>query len=163
MLADRLSLYVQAYTAYSSVRPFGSTVILGAIDNAEGGSGLCEADGKESSSSKQPTRLPHLYMIEPSGVSWGYKGCAAGKGRQLAKTEIEKLIDQLEGMSLLEAVNHAARIIHLTHDEAKDKDFELEISWIGPETGYKHQFVPKEILDEANRLAKEALQSRMDY
>lgn len=45
-LADRLGLYVQAYTLYSSVRPFGCSTILGGIDK----------DG------------PTIYVIEPSGV-----------------------------------------------------------------------------------------------
>lgn len=48
MLADRLALYMQAYTLYGSVRPFCATMLVGAVD----------ADG------------PHLYMIEPSGVCW---------------------------------------------------------------------------------------------
>ena len=30
-------------------------------------------------------------MIEPSGVSFGYYGCAVGKGQQAAQSEIEKL------------------------------------------------------------------------
>lgn len=46
MIAGRLGLYAQAYTLYSSVRPFGVSAILGAIDN----------DG------------PQLYVVEPSGV-----------------------------------------------------------------------------------------------
>jgi 20S proteasome subunit alpha 7 len=32
-----------------------------------------------------------LYMIDPSGVSYGYWGCAIYKARQAAKTEIEKI------------------------------------------------------------------------
>jgi 20S proteasome subunit alpha 7 len=47
-LTDRLGLYVQAYTLYSSVRPFGCCTILGGIDK----------DG------------PSIYVIEPSGVSY---------------------------------------------------------------------------------------------
>lgn len=34
---------------------------------------------------------PSLYMVEPSGVAWGYYGCAAGKGKQPAQSELEKL------------------------------------------------------------------------
>lgn len=34
---------------------------------------------------------PELFMVEPSGVSWGYHGCAIGKGQQAATSEIEKL------------------------------------------------------------------------
>ena len=45
-ITDRIGLYVQAYTLYSSVRPFGISSILGAVDK----------DG------------PQLYVIEPSGV-----------------------------------------------------------------------------------------------
>lgn len=41
--------YAQAYTLYSSVRPFGVTAIIGGMDE-EGG--------------------PGLWMVEPSGVGW---------------------------------------------------------------------------------------------
>lgn len=38
----------------------------------------------------------------------GYRGCAIGKGRQLAKTEIEKL--KLDEMTAQEALVEAARM-----------------------------------------------------
>jgi 20S proteasome subunit alpha 7 len=48
--------YVQAYTLYSSVRPFGVTAIVGGWDS--------EADlGAKAGG-------PGLYMIEPSGLYW---------------------------------------------------------------------------------------------
>jgi len=140
MLADRVGGYCQAFTLYGSVRPFGLSSILGGIDKLSG---------------------PELYCIEPSGVYWGYRGCAIGKGRQLAKTEIEKL--KLEEMTCREAVDEAARIIHTVHDEAKDKDFELELSWISTaETGGRHLSVPKELIAEAERKAKEGLAAEME-
>lgn len=43
------------------------------------------------------------------------------------------------------------------HDDAKDKEFELELSWICEESKGFHQIVPKEIADEAEALAKAAL------
>ena len=52
-LSDRLSLYVQAYTLYSSVRPFGCSTILGGIDK----------------------NGPSIYVIEPSGVFYVRRGC----------------------------------------------------------------------------------------
>ncbi|KAN0126651.1 20S proteasome subunit [Russula decolorans] len=134
-LSDRLSLYVQAYTLYSSVRPFGCSTILGGVDK----------DG------------PSIYVIEPSGVFYGYHGAAIGKGRQLAKTELEKL--KLSELSTREAVFEAARIIHLVHDDAKEKEFELELSWIGDETNGRHLPVPKDLFEEADRTAKEALEN----
>ena len=68
-------------------------------------------------------------------------------------------------MTLDQAVNEAARIVYKCHDENKDKDFELEMAWIGPQTkGGKGQveMVPKEMQAEAERLAKEALDADME-
>ncbi|KAI8072931.1 nucleophile aminohydrolase [Gongronella butleri] len=137
-IADRLGQYVSAYTLYSSVRPFGVGTIVGSM-----------TDG-----------VPSLYMIEPSGLYWGYHGCAVGKGKSVAKTEIEKL--KLDEMTVREAVNEITRIIYTCHDDAKDKDFELELSWICAESHSKHQFVPKDVKDEAERLAKAALDDEME-
>ncbi|EJU06296.1 proteasome subunit alpha type-3 [Dacryopinax primogenitus] len=137
-LADRVGLYVQAYTLYSSVRPFGISALLAAHDKTG----------------------PVLYVVEPSGVFYGYHGAAVGKGRQLAKTELEKL--DLPNMTARQAVFEAARIIYLVHDDAKDKDFELELSWIGAETDYKHAPVPKDLAVEADAKAKEALNEGME-
>jgi len=131
-VADRLGLYVQAYTLYSSVRPFGISTILGAVDDAG----------------------PALFVVEPSGVFFGYNGAAVGKGRQLAKTELEKL--KLSELSLKEAVMEAARIIHLVHEDV-EKEFELEMSWIGSESNNLHVPVPKDLSDEADAQAKAAL------
>ena len=49
--------------------------------------------------------------------------------------------------------------IYLVHDDAKEKDFELELSWVGTETNGIHQPVPKDLYDEASRKAKEALET----
>ena len=55
----------------------------------------------------------------------------------------------------------AARIIYLAHEDSKDKEFELEITWIssldGPTKG-QHQEVPKDLLEEAEAAAKKALE-----
>ena len=49
----------------------------------------------------------------------------------------------------------------MAHDDNKDKNFELEMTWIsslsGPTKG-RHQPVPKELLDEAERLAKKHME-----
>ncbi|KAF8211310.1 20S proteasome subunit [Mycena galopus ATCC 62051] len=134
-IADRIGQFVQMYTLYSSVRPFGISTILGAVDK----------DG------------PALYVVEPSGVFFGYHGAAVGKGRQLAKTELEKL--KLSELTAREAVIEAARIIYLVHEDAKEKEFELEMSWIGPETNGLHVAVPKDLFAEAEGKAKEALEA----
>ncbi|GJJ07283.1 hypothetical protein Clacol_001483 [Clathrus columnatus] len=150
-ITDRLSLYVQAYTLYSSVRPFGISSILGTVDKTG----------------------PVLYVVEPSGIFYGYHGAAIGKGRQIAKTELEKL--KLADLTTREAVIEAARMygvrshisrlkfllltrIYLVHEDVKDKEFELEMSWIGPETQGRHLSVPKELKDEAEKKARESVE-----
>lgn len=138
-LIDRLGNYVQAYTCYNSVRPFGVSAIIGGVDD----------DGA------------HLYMIDPSGTYWGYRGAATGKGRQSAKNELEKL--ELESLDAREAVKEAARIIYLAHEDNKDKDFEIEISWVSKsETNGLHQFVPEDLLEEAKEYAEQKLNEDED-
>ncbi|KAF9730814.1 hypothetical protein PMIN02_011651 [Paraphaeosphaeria minitans] len=165
-LADRMGSYVQAYTLYSSVRPFGVTAIIGGWDSeaelpvdGQVGSGPNVGSGGKKDGAKHGG--PYLYMIEPSGLYWGYYGAATGKGRQIAKSELEKLhLDEGE-LSLEEGVKEAARIIYIAHDDNKDKEFELEMTWISSTTGPtkgRHEEVPKELREEAERLAKKALE-----
>ncbi|XP_063978232.1 proteasome subunit alpha type-3 [Diachasmimorpha longicaudata] len=137
-LNERVAMYMHAYTLYSAVRPYGCSVILGAY----------ETDG------------PAMYMIDPSGVSYGYFGCAVGKAKQSAKTEIEKL--KLADMTCRELVKEAARIIYLVHDELKDKQFELEMSWVGAHTNGKHERIPHEIKTEAEAKARQAMAEDSD-
>jgi 20S proteasome subunit alpha 7 len=83
----RVAAYLlQSYTLYGHMRPFGSSVLLASIDKTG----------------------PQLYMIEPSGLSYGYLGVAIGKGRLAAKTEIEKL--KLSQMTCREAVDAIAKM-----------------------------------------------------
>ncbi|KAI5443541.1 Phosphoprotein associated with glycosphingolipid-enriched microdomains 1, partial [Lathyrus oleraceus] len=133
-LADRVASYVHLCTLYWWLRPFGCGVILGGYDR----------DG------------PQLYMVEPSGVSYRYFGAAIGKGRQAAKTEIEKL--KLADLTCRQGVIEVAKIIYGVHDEAKDKDFELEMSWVCEESNRQHEKVPEELLEEAKTAAKAALE-----
>merc|ERR1719253_1577737 len=97
-----------------------------------------------------------LHMVEPSGLSYRYFGCALGKGRQSAKTEIEKL--KLSEMTCRQALKEIAKIIHTLHDESKDKPFELEMSWLCEETGWQHQIVPQALVTEAEETAKKELE-----
>lgn len=92
ILSDRLSGYVQAYTCYGSVRPFGVSSLVAGVDKTG----------------------PRLFCVEPSGVFYGYRACAVGKGKALAKTELEKVVakeaDGAEGISCREAVMEIARM-----------------------------------------------------
>ncbi|MCJ1276859.1 hypothetical protein MMC21_004666 [Puttea exsequens] len=165
-LADRMGHYVQAYTLYSSVRPFGVTAIIGGWDSeaeigVDGQVGAGPSIGAGGKVLGTKTGGPGLYMIEPSGLYWGYYGAATGKGRQAAKAELEKLNLAAGNLSLEAGVKEAARIIYVAHEDSKDKEFELEMTWIsdidGPTKG-KHEEVPKAILDKAEKAAKKSME-----
>ena len=49
------------------------------------------------------------------------------------------------------------KIIYIVHDGVKDKAFELELSWVGELTKGRHEIVPKDISEEAEKCAKEPL------
>jgi len=138
ILCDRISGFMQAYTLYGHLRPFGVSVALATWDS----------DGAQ------------LHMVDPSGLSFGYFGTAIGKGKQAAKGELEKL--KLSEMTVKQAVNEVAKIIYQVHDDVKDKEFELELSWICAESNYQHQMVPKSVYAEAVKYAKAALEEDME-
>ena len=94
---------------------------------------------------------PKLYCIEPSGTSYGYWGCAAGKAKQAAKTEIEKI--NLKEKECKDLIKEAAKIIYQVHDEVKDKMFELELSWVTAATGGVHQ-VGLDYIDTGCRIGR---------
>jgi len=172
-LADRMGAYVQLYTVTNAVRPFGISALIAGWDSeldlpvdGQVGSGPSVGAGGKKENIKRGG--PFLYMVEPSGTFWGYYAAAAGKGRQSAKSELEKLklgAANDDCISLLEGVKEAARIIYVAHEDNKDKEFELEMTWISNATGPtkgRHQHVPKDILDEAERLAKKSLEGDDD-
>jgi 20S proteasome subunit alpha 7 len=141
ILAERLGLFMHAYTLYWSIRPFGCAVLLGCVD--------------------PDTKEPSLFCVDPSGIAHKYRGQAIGKGRMAAKTEIEKLLGKAEGVTCEKALVDVARILHKVHDE-KDRDFELEVSWICPATNYQHSVVNPEVLKVAEDEAKRILEAEDD-
>lgn len=62
-------------------------------------------------------------------------------------------------------MREAAKIIYVAHEDNKDKDFEIEMTWVsglrGPTKG-KHVEVPKELREEAEKLAKKHLEGDED-
>lgn len=139
ILAERIGLFVHAYTLYWSIRPFGCSVLLGCVD--------------------KDTKKPSLFCIDPSGLVYKYTGTAIGKGKQAAKTEIEKLLaNGPSGVTCQEALVQVAKILHKVHDE-KDKDFELEASWICPASNFEHSVVPTEMLKAAEAEAKRMIEA----
>jgi 20S proteasome subunit alpha 7 len=135
VLAHRLASVVHAYTR-GYYRPFGCSIVVAGYD----------ADLKDH----------QVYQIEPNGTMFRYYGCAMGKGKQAAITEIEK--NKFFEMNCRDALKQIAKTMYILHDEVKDKPFELEMSWCCEESGWKHSMVSKEIRDEAQAWAKQKIE-----
>jgi len=137
VLNTRISNMMHNYTLFWTVRPFGTSVLLASY--AEEG--------------------PQLYSVDPSGVSYRYFATAIGKGKNGAKSQLEKL--DLTTLTAREAVTEAAKVIYSQHDPSKEKPIELEISWVCDESNKLHQLVPPTLHAEAVAAAK-AYREAMD-
>ena len=105
VLADRMAHYYHLFTLYWSVRPFGASVILATKDS----------NGY------------HMYVLEPSGECHKMNGCAIGKNKAAAKTEIEKL--KFGEVLAKDCVKELARVIYIKFTTRKIRI--LSASWDG--------------------------------
>jgi len=99
-------------------------------------------------------------MVEPSGVQYRYKGCAVGKSKQAAKTEIDKL--DLSNMTVEEGLKWISFIINVIREDEKDKPFEFEAGWISKDTNWEFELVSKKTRDEASAWAKKKVEEMDD-
>lgn len=141
VLVERMGQYAHYFTLHGALRPFGASVVLGGYD----------MDLQQCS----------LHLLEPSGASYQFYGVATGKGKQVAKTELEKLnLHRAPKIALSDAVNQVARILTLLHKENKDTDgkpMALELSWICEASKWKHVAIPKNVMAAAETWANEQL------
>mmetsp|Transcript_10155 Transcript_10155/g.35579 ORF Transcript_10155/g.35579 Transcript_10155/m.35579 type:complete len:261 (-) Transcript_10155:84-866(-) len=137
VLADRMAMYLHAHTCYWYLRVFGASMLIAGYDDVK--------------------KTHELYMAEPSGHCYRYFGAAIGKGARAAKSEIEKY--KFADMTVEEALVPMAKILHTTHDEMKDKPFELEMSWLSESTGWQHEPVPRERIEAADKTAKSEIEA----
>lgn len=112
VLAERIALFMHAYSLYWHVRPFGATCILGGLQ-ADPATGYKQFKGE-------------VYSIDPSGCCSRYTGTAAGQNRPSAKTELEKLpLQELDTQGLGEEL---ARMLLVLREEGQaEAKTELEL------------------------------------
>lgn len=124
IIAERLANVAQMNTLYSSQRPYGSAVILASHDIMKG---------------------PTLWMIEPSGSCFQYYGCAAGRGRQLARNEIEK--GNFRELTVDQALPRVAKLLLKSQDEMKEKKQELELSVLTAGNNWVNRILDRQSTD----------------
>mmetsp|Transcript_17520 Transcript_17520/g.34887 ORF Transcript_17520/g.34887 Transcript_17520/m.34887 type:complete len:266 (+) Transcript_17520:144-941(+) len=140
VLAERLGSYVHYFTLHGALRPFGASTLMAGYDTAE--------------------KRHSLHMVDPSGMSYEYYAAAAGRGRQSAKTELEKLPLQPggAGVTLERGLVILAKILHMLFEEGRDKPFVIEMGWMGVRTGWKFSAVPDGLVKAAEVEAKKELE-----
>lgn len=132
-LAKRVASYLHFFTTHGSLRPFGVSAIMGCID--------------------QTTNTPELYCVEPNGESYRYLACVSGKGSQAAKTELERL--DFDTLTVADCLRHLVNIFETIQDPSRDGDYELEVSRLCEESGWKHEHVP---FDEIIALQEQSME-----
>ena len=125
----------QMSTIYANYRPIGTSLIFGIKDMFKG---------------------VQLYMVEPSGACFQYYGCASGRGKQLARNEIEKV--NFKEKTVEEALPLIAKILLKCQEEMKDKKQELELSIMSESTGYKHKILDRAQVDSLTQAALRDIQ-----
>lgn len=124
VLAERLGNVTQMNTVYSSQRPFGAAMIMCCHDIIKGAT---------------------LWMVEPNGNCFQYYGCAAGRGRQLARNEIEK--GNFRDITVQEALPKVAKLLLKSQDEMKEKKQELELSVLSEGNNWVHKILDRQTTD----------------
>lgn len=123
-------------TVYANYRPYGTSMVLATYDHIKG---------------------LGLFMVEPSGQCFEYYGCASGRGKQLARNEIEK--KNFRDMTVTEALPHIAKILLKSQEEMKEKKQELEISILSDETAYHHKILDRAFVDHLTAKAAEEIEN----
>ncbi|KAJ9456514.1 Proteasome subunit alpha type-3 [Diplonema papillatum] len=129
--SKKLCKYTHFFTI-SGYRPFGAALIIASYAD----------DG------------PQLYLADPSGQRYSFHAVAIGKGKTLAKTELEKI--DFSKISCREALDEIAKVLYAVHDDQKDKQFELEFAWVTDDTEKCFTRVPDDIAEAAKTKGKQA-------
>ncbi|KAH8742021.1 proteasome subunit alpha type 3 [Cryptosporidium ryanae] len=135
VLSERIATFMHNFTLYGSVRPFGCSLLLGGFDQDRG---------------------IELYCINPSGSCYKYNAMAIGKGRQFAKTDLEKLLGR--DLSEEDALYEAARVTIQSREEGASNNVELELATVSRSSDYRFKFIPNKDVKDINRRVDEYIE-----
>jgi len=108
ILSNRLALYVNQFTEYLYLRPFGASFYIGSYDPKNG----CQ-----------------LYSLNPAGEVAGWNACAQGKSKQQARTSLEKL--DFSTVTVKEGIRHLIKIILKENmEDANTSKIKIQVSYI---------------------------------
>ncbi|MEL9998598.1 MAG: archaeal proteasome endopeptidase complex subunit alpha [Thermoplasmata archaeon] len=119
-LVKKISDYVQQYTQYGGVRPFGTSLLVAGIDDTD----------------------VYLFETEPSGAFTGYKASCIGRGRETIMAIFEK--EYQENMSKDDAIMLALKAMKQVSEDPSQPML-VEIGIITKGTNFK--ILPPEEVD----------------
>lgn len=106
-ITSRIGDRAQTSTQQYGKRPYGVGLLISGVD-AKG---------------------PHLFEFQPSGITQEMVASAIGARSQMARTYLERNLDEFEGSSREELIKHALRA--LKESLAQDKELTIENTSLG--------------------------------
>ncbi|KAF1990677.1 N-terminal nucleophile aminohydrolase [Aulographum hederae CBS 113979] len=106
-ITHRLSIRAQKSTQQHGRRPYGVGLLIAGID----------------------TTGPHLFEFQPSGVTQEMVACAMGARSQMARTYLERHVDEFEACGKDELIKHALRA--LKESLSQDKELTVDNTSVG--------------------------------
>jgi len=106
-IVSRIGERAQTNTQHYGKRPYGVGLLIAGVD----------------------ARGPHLYEFQPSGVTQEMVACGIGARSQMARTYLERNLEEFNGATREELVNHALRA--LKESMSQDKELTVDNTSIG--------------------------------
>lgn len=106
-ITSRIGDRAQTNTQHYGKRPYGVGLLIAGVD-AKG---------------------PHLFEFQPSGVTQEMVACGIGARSQMARTYLERNLDEFEGSSREELIKHALRA--LKESLSQDKELTIDNTSLG--------------------------------
>lgn len=106
-ITSRIGDRAQTNTQHYGKRPYGVGLLIAGVD-AKG---------------------PHLFEFQPSGVTQEMVACGIGARSQMARTYLERNLDEFEGSSREELIKHALRA--LKDSLSQDKELTIDNTSLG--------------------------------
>lgn len=106
-ITSRLGDRAQTATQHYGKRPYGVGLLIAGVD-AKG---------------------PHLFEFQPSGITQEMSACGIGARSQMARTYLERNLDEFEGCGREELIKHALRA--LKESLSQDKELTVDNTSLG--------------------------------
>jgi len=106
-IVSRIGERAQTNTQHYGKRPYGVGLLIAGVDS----------------------RGPHLYEFQPSGVTHEMVACGIGARSQMARTYLERNLDEFAGASRDDLVKHALRA--LKESMSQDKELTVDNTSVG--------------------------------